>query len=109
MSTLRKCLTRPGPYLLAICAALLLVALDSLRAPAEQVTAGVYLRAVRGYQSHGRPLLRGYIHCRYRPTCSEYSVDAVRKYGIGRGLVLTATRIASCTAAVEEGTADPVR
>ncbi len=34
--------------------------------------------------------------CRYSPTCSEYSVDVFEKYGIIKGGVLAAKRIASC-------------
>ncbi len=34
--------------------------------------------------------------CRYSPTCSEYSVDVIEKYGIVRGGVLAIKRIASC-------------
>ncbi len=34
--------------------------------------------------------------CRYSPTCSEYSVDVIEKYGIIKGGVLSLKRIASC-------------
>lgn len=34
--------------------------------------------------------------CRYRPTCSEYSVDVIQKYGIIKGGVLAWKRIMSC-------------
>lgn len=35
-------------------------------------------------------------HCRYEPTCSHYAVQAVDQFGILRGLVLAAWRIARC-------------
>jgi putative membrane protein insertion efficiency factor len=108
MSTLRKRLKRPGTYLLLLILMLVLASLDSLRAPERQITARLYIGAVHGYQHYGRPLSKKYIRCRYNPTCSEYSLEAVRKYGIRRGLVLTATRIISCTSAVPFGTLDPV-
>jgi hypothetical protein len=60
------------------------------------------------YQAIGRPLLKGRIQCRYRPTCSEYSIEAVRHYGIRQGLLLTVKRIHSCTTKVPLGTPDPV-
>ncbi|MBI3684619.1 MAG: membrane protein insertion efficiency factor YidD [Acidobacteria bacterium] len=82
--------------------------LDSLRSPSRQVTAAAYIAAVHSYQSYGRPLVQGYIRCRYRPSCSEYSVEAVRKHGIRRGLALSAKRILSCTTAVPLYTAAPV-
>jgi uncharacterized protein len=34
--------------------------------------------------------------CKYYPTCSQYSVTAVRRYGILRGLVLSAWRLLRC-------------
>jgi putative membrane protein insertion efficiency factor len=64
--------------------------------------------AVHGYQHYGRGLLRGFVVCRYQPTCSEYSIQAVEKFGIREGLVLSARRLFSCTRAIPMGTADPV-
>ena len=34
--------------------------------------------------------------CRYTPTCSQYGIEALRKYGPLKGLWLTAKRIARC-------------
>jgi len=34
--------------------------------------------------------------CRFQPSCSQYSVEAFRKYGLFKGLWLTARRIARC-------------
>lgn len=34
--------------------------------------------------------------CRYTPTCSEYAVEAIKKYGPGKGLLLALKRIARC-------------
>ncbi|MEX1189760.1 MAG: membrane protein insertion efficiency factor YidD [Bacteroidia bacterium] len=34
--------------------------------------------------------------CRYTPTCSEYGVDAVRKYGALKGSYLAVRRILRC-------------
>ena len=34
--------------------------------------------------------------CRYYPSCSEYAVGAVRRYGILRGVVLAAWRVLRC-------------
>ena len=34
--------------------------------------------------------------CRYNPTCSEYAVEVIEKYGIIKGIVLASKRIASC-------------
>jgi hypothetical protein len=34
--------------------------------------------------------------CKYEPTCSAYAVQAVREYGILRGLVLAGWRLLRC-------------
>lgn len=34
--------------------------------------------------------------CRYTPTCSEYAVQALRRYGAVRGSILTAHRLLRC-------------
>lgn len=34
--------------------------------------------------------------CKYEPTCSSYAVQALREYGILRGLVLAAWRLLRC-------------
>ncbi|GMI31427.1 hypothetical protein TeGR_g2947 [Tetraparma gracilis] len=35
--------------------------------------------------------------CRFLPTCSAYSADALSQFGAGKGLVLTAWRLFRCT------------
>ena len=34
--------------------------------------------------------------CRYLPTCSEYSIEALKTYGFFKGLFLSLKRILSC-------------
>jgi len=34
--------------------------------------------------------------CRYTPTCSQYAIEALKKYGLFKGGWLAAKRIASC-------------
>ena len=50
-------------------------------------------------------LLRGYKRwlspgllpaCRYVPTCSEYAMEAVERFGVVRGLLLAAWRLLRC-------------
>ena len=92
----------------AVLVGVLALAWDVSRQPKNQLTARFYIGCVRGYQAVGRPLLEGTVACRYRPTCSDYSIEAVRRHGIRRGLVLTIKRINSCQANVPRGTSDPV-
>lgn len=49
---------------------------------------------VRGYQLVISPLMPS--ACRYTPTCSQYSVEALRKYGAVKGLILSIYRISRC-------------
>jgi putative membrane protein insertion efficiency factor len=34
--------------------------------------------------------------CKYEPTCSRYAVEAIRAYGVWRGLVLAVWRLLRC-------------
>ena len=34
--------------------------------------------------------------CRYLPTCSEYSIDALKEFGFVKGLFMSITRVLSC-------------
>lgn len=34
--------------------------------------------------------------CRFTPTCSQYALDALRKYGLFKGLYLTIWRLLRC-------------
>lgn len=108
MSALRKSLERPHTYLAGLVILSLLAVLDTFRAPDNQITGRLYLKGVELYQAVGRPLLREHICCRYFPSCSQYSAEAVCEYGIREGLILTAKRIKSCTSKVPRGTYDPV-
>ncbi|MBR6013520.1 MAG: membrane protein insertion efficiency factor YidD [Selenomonadaceae bacterium] len=45
--------------------------------------------------------------CRFIPTCSEYAVEALKKYGWKRGIFLTAKRILRCNPFCKSGY-DPV-
>jgi len=35
-------------------------------------------------------------HCRFIPTCSEYTYEAVKKYGVIKGLWLGLKRVSKC-------------
>jgi len=109
MSALRQRLRRPETYLALVSALLAWTAYDATREPRSQTLANLYTRSVELYQGHGRAVSSRIFQCRYRPTCSEYSRQAVGRYGIAAGLRLTLRRLASCRAHVPMGTEDPVR
>ena len=49
---------------------------------------------VRGYQRYISPLTPP--SCRYLPTCSEYTIEALQKHGLIKGGWLAVKRIGSC-------------
>ena len=49
---------------------------------------------VRSYQRLLSPLLPA--RCKYHPSCSQYALDALREYGLFRGLVLAGWRLLRC-------------
>lgn len=62
--------------------------------------------AIRGYQRWLSPHLP--TRCRQVPTCSNYGLEAVRRYGLVTGSRLTAARIRRCNPMTPRGTLDPV-
>ena len=52
------------------------------------------LAAIRGYQRYISPLLPD--ACIYIPTCSQYAVEAIEKYGVVKGCWLGMRRILRC-------------
>lgn len=62
--------------------------------------------AIRGYQRWLSPHLP--TRCRQIPTCSNYGLEAVRRYGLVTGSRLTAARIRRCNPSTPRGTEDLV-
>ncbi|HEX6681973.1 MAG TPA: membrane protein insertion efficiency factor YidD [Candidatus Limnocylindrales bacterium] len=46
--------------------------------------------------------------CRFTPTCSNYGLEAIDRYGVRSGVWLTAKRLARCRTDVAWGTLDPI-
>jgi uncharacterized protein len=65
----------------------------------------VFLAPITLYRRFISPLMAP--RCRYYPTCSAYAVDAIRNYGVLRGLVLAAWRFLRCNP-LSDGGFDPV-
>jgi putative membrane protein insertion efficiency factor len=60
---------------------------------------------IRAYQKLISPMLGE--HCKYYPSCSDYAVQAVQRFGILRGLVLAGWRLLRCNP-LSHGGFDPV-
>ena len=54
----------------------------------------ILIKFIKGYKYFNSPLL-GHSF-RYLPTCSEYSIDALKEYGFFKGLYMSIKRILSC-------------
>lgn len=52
------------------------------------------LKLIRGYQLLVSPWLP--VACRYRPTCSAYAAEALRRYGAIKGTRLAVLRLLRC-------------
>jgi putative membrane protein insertion efficiency factor len=55
---------------------------------------GFLVAPIRLYQRTISPALPS--RCKYHPSCSEYAVQAVRRYGVLRGAVLAGWRLLRC-------------
>ena len=54
----------------------------------------IIMLLIRGYQKIISPIMPG--KCRFYPTCSAYTLQAVEKYGAIKGLYLGTRRILKC-------------
>ena len=54
----------------------------------------ILVKFIKGYKYLISPFLGN--SCRYLPTCSEYSIDALKEFGLLKGLYLSIKRILSC-------------
>jgi len=65
----------------------------------------LFLAIIRFYQRHISPGLPPC--CKYLPTCSQYAVEAIEKYGAFKGGLLALWRILRCNP-FSRGGYDPV-
>jgi len=54
----------------------------------------IALTVVKGYQLIISPILPG--NCRFHPTCSQYSIEAITQHGVLLGAWLSLKRIGKC-------------
>ena len=81
---------------------------DLSRAPDRQLTGRGLVAVINLYQatlSKAMPSMG--VQCRFQPTCSPYTEEAIRRHGALRGVFLGAGRILRCGPWTENGTVDP--
>ena len=66
----------------------------------------LFLKCIRFYQKHISPLSPP--RCRYHPTCSDYSYQAINKYGALKGGWLAFKRFCRCHPFAKGDYFDPV-
>ena len=54
----------------------------------------ILIKIIEGYKFLISPFLGS--SCRYLPTCSEYSIEALKNYGFFKGTYMSVKRILSC-------------
>jgi putative membrane protein insertion efficiency factor len=82
---------------------------DWMRPPSKQISVVLYeIVVIKGYRLLLQPLGKRYIRCRFDPTCSVYSEQAMQVHGFPKGLWLTTSRLFRCMPWVPYGTHDPV-
>ena len=64
---------------------------------------------IKQYQNHiSKWLTSKNINCKFYPTCSEYTKQAIEKYGAVKGLLLGIARILKCNP-FSKGGYDPLK
>ena len=66
----------------------------------------IFLSLIKFYQTAISPLFPA--RCRYCPTCSQYAVEAIEKYGAAKGGWLALKRFLRCHPFTKRDYFDPV-
>lgn len=81
--------------------------LDWSRPAPDQWSVRLYdLAVIKSYRALLHPITSKVTRCRFRPTCSRYSQEAMHARGFPEGLLLTFWRIMRCGPWVKPGTRD---
>ena len=54
----------------------------------------ILIKLIKAYKFLVSPLLGN--TCRYLPTCSDYSIEALKTYGLVKGIFMSTKRILTC-------------
>lgn len=67
------------------------------------------IRLIKFYQKNISPFwFSGFLvffssSCRFYPTCSDYAIEAISKYGLGKGTLKAISRILRCNPLFKSG------
>ncbi|MBD5265170.1 MAG: membrane protein insertion efficiency factor YidD [Bacteroides sp.] len=62
--------------------------------PLGHIARRLFILPIRFYQGAISPMTPA--SCRFSPTCSQYAVEAITKYGVAKGSLLTLKRLGRC-------------
>ena len=69
----------------------------------------VMIFLLKGYKKIISPMISACgIQCKYYPTCSEYMIQAIEKYGVIKGFLLGVKRLLKCNP-FSKGGYDPLK
>ena len=69
----------------------------------------ILIKLINFYQKKISPALQSKdIYCKFYPTCSEYTKQAIEKYGVVKGILKGAKRIIKCNP-FSKGGYDPLK
>ena len=59
-----------------------------------KIFTNIFIKLIKGYKFLISPLFGN--SCRYLPTCSDYTIEALKTYGFFKGSFISLKRILSC-------------
>ncbi len=69
----------------------------------------IIIKLLKIYKKNISPVISNCgIHCKFYPTCSEYMVQAIEKYGVIKGILLGTKRLLKCNP-FSKGGYDPLK
>ncbi len=66
----------------------------------------LFILPIRAYQLILSPHILN--ACRYTPSCSDYAIEAINKYGVVKGVILALWRVARCHPWAKHGYDPPI-
>lgn len=80
-----------------IASLIVLLLLDVSRLPQNQVSAKFLLFSIGTYRRFVSPKIRGFVVCKFQPTCSQYAYTSIEWYGTFWGGIRTVKRLLRCS------------
>jgi len=79
---------------------------DGIDLPSDLMMTQIVCGLIRTYQKTLRRLLPK--SCRFYPSCSDYAQEAIKRFGVYKGIIMASKRILHCHP-LSEGGYDPVK